>query len=95
MIRAAAVAREVERQIPFRFTTNDCVKAWRTLKCRPGTGDEHPERTIEKYCVYDEPHGDYIYTTAFIAKIVKETSTQDKFRAFLGKEPKPKVEFVS
>jgi len=95
MMRPAAVAREVERQIPFRFTTNDCVKAWRTLKCRPGSGDQHPERTIEKYCVYDEPHGDYVYTTAFIAKIVKETGTEDKFRTFLGKEPKPKVELVS
>jgi hypothetical protein len=95
MMRPAVVAREVERQIPFRFTTNDCVKVWRILKCRPGSGDEHPERTIEKYCVYDEPHGDYVYTTAFVAKIVKETGTEDKFRTFLGKAPKPKVEPVS
>ena len=95
MMRPAAVAREIERQIPFRFTTNDCVKAWRILKCRPGKGDEHPERTIEKYCVYDEPHGDYVYTTAFIAKIVKEASTEALYHSFLGKEPKLKVDRVS
>lgn len=95
MMRPAVVAREVERQIPFRFTTHDCVKAWRKLNCRPGTGNQHPERTIEKYCVYDEPHGDYVYTAAFIAKIVKKTSTEDEYRAFLGKVPKPKVDLAS
>lgn len=49
--KAAVVA--VQQQIPYRFTMGSFVRAWKTLKVRPETGSAHPERTDERYCVYD------------------------------------------
>lgn len=87
----AAVVAEVARRIPFEFSMHHFVKAWRAVDCRPPFGDEHPFRTKEKYCVYDTAHGDYVYEAAFIEKIVRETTTAEKFKAFLDIDPKSKT----
>jgi Protein of unknown function (DUF3644) len=84
------VASLVQARIPYKFSTNYVSRAWRALECRPPAGDAHPERTDERYCVYDQPHRDYVYTPAFVDKLVRETGTAEKFRAFLDLEPRPK-----
>lgn len=50
------------------FTVNSFTATWQTLGVRPPTGDTNPERTDEKYCVYDELHRDYGYTPAYVKK---------------------------
>lgn len=82
--RAAAL---IEERLPFRFGTHHVVRAWKNLGCRPGSRATHPERTDEKYCVYDEPHKDYLYTPAFVEKIVREVDTAEKFKAFTALDP--------
>ena len=81
----------IQARIPFRFATNHVPRAWQKMDCRPRGGSPHPERTDERYCVYDEPHGDYLFTPAFVEKVVRETGTTAKFRSFLGCEPQPKA----
>lgn len=90
MLKPSQVAKKVEEVIPFRFQTNNVTEAWKKLRVRPPTGDPHPERTIDKYCCYDEPHGDYIYTDAFVKKLIRESRTAERYAAFFGREPKPK-----
>jgi hypothetical protein len=58
------------------------TKAWKVTGCRPPTGSKHPERTIEKYCVYDEPHRDYLYTAAYGEKLVREAKAPARFERF-------------
>jgi hypothetical protein len=41
--------------------------------------------------VGDEPHGDYAYKRAFAEKVIRETNTEAKFRAFIGRKPTPKA----
>lgn len=90
MMKPTIAASKVSEQIPFIFHVGHLVRAWKKLDCRPAGGSSHPERTIEKYCVYDEPHGDYLYTTAFVDKLVRETKTAAKFESFLGLAPAQK-----
>jgi hypothetical protein len=90
LMKPAEAAVQIESRIPLRFKVHHVVRAWKKLACRPLSGDSHPERTDERYCVYDEPHRDYLFTAAFIDKVVKECSTATKFRAFTGLEPQLK-----
>lgn len=87
LIKPMKAAGQIEARIPYEFKTHHVVRAWQSLKCRPPHGDAHPERTIEKYCVYDEPHKDYLYTEAFVSKVIREVNTEAKFKAFTGLEP--------
>lgn len=87
MYRPGEVVDLVEPQIPFKFGVHNVISAWKKMECRPATGDANPERTVEKYCVYDQPHRDYVYTSAFVSKLVKEGKTMAKFKSFYGSEP--------
>jgi hypothetical protein len=74
----------IQTRVPFKFHMGHFVKAWKVLKCRPEVGAKHPERTDERYCVYDARHGDYLYTDAFVKRIVKEVKTAKGFLGLLG-----------
>jgi len=88
MMRPGTAAGRIPERIPFKFSVySHFARAWRRLGCRPQSGSVHPERTDERYCVYDEPHGDYLQTLAFVEKVVREASTAEKFLAFIGLPP--------
>lgn len=89
-LKPREATKAVEEAIPFVFTVNSFTAAWRTLGVRPPTGDQNPERTDEKYCVYDELHRDYGYTPAFVKKVIKAASTEKGFRDLVGRAPKAK-----
>jgi uncharacterized protein DUF3644 len=90
MLPGAATTR-IQERIPFRFKIHHFVLAYRKVQCRPKVGDPRPERTDERHCFYNEPHKDYLYTPAFVAKVVRETSTAGRFSKFLGVEAHPKT----
>ena len=90
LLKPTAVVTEVANRIPFKFNMYHFTQAWKELRCRPPSGDNHPSRTDEKYCVFDVAHGDYLYTPAFVEKIVRETGTAVKFNSFLKIEAKSK-----
>lgn len=83
-------AGEVEKLIPFVFNVNHFTEAWKTLGVRPPYRSSSPEKTDEKYCIYDELHKDYGYTEAYIKKLVRECSTETGFRRVVGKGPRQK-----
>jgi hypothetical protein len=90
--KANQVTRMVEERIPFRFRgTNAFARVWKTTKVRPPAGSPHPERTDEKYCVYDKAHNDYLYTDAYIERLVDELSTEDGYQQLVGTTPIRKV----
>lgn len=91
LLRPTEAAKAVQEQIPFCFNANLFAKSWKKLEVRPPTGDAHPEKTDEKYCLYDERHNDYGYTPAYVARLVRECATEAGFRTLLGTAPKDKV----
>ena len=92
LLKATQVARLVEARIPFRFRgTNAFARVWKATKVRPAAGSAHPERTDERYCVYDKAHNDYLYTQAYVERLVDELSTDDGYRALVGAAPIRKV----
>jgi hypothetical protein len=90
LLKPTVAARKVQDQIPFVFRTGHFTNAWKKLGVRPPVGDPHPEKTDERYCLYDERHGDYGYTQAYVNKLVRECSTEVGFRALLGTAPRDK-----
>jgi hypothetical protein len=90
-LRPSDVVKAVQSRIPFRFTTDDFQRAWKALGVRPRTSDAHPERTDERYCIYDHRHGDYGYKKAYVDKLVRESSTAEKFTKLTGKPARDKV----
>jgi hypothetical protein len=96
LMKPGTAAAQIEARIPFRFNVySEFVAAWKALGCRPPGHDPHPERTDERYCVYDEPHRDYLYKPAFVERVVRETSTAERFRKFVGRPPCAKRQEVA
>lgn len=91
LLKPTQAAKAVQAQIPFVFTTAHFINAWRELGVRPPGGDLNPEKTEEKYCIYDERHKDYGYTQAYVDKLIRKCATDDGFRKLLGTTPQTKV----
>lgn len=91
-MRPAQVAARVEDQLPFRFSVyNEHVTMWKRLRVRPAKGSGDPYATNARYCTYNEAFNEYVYTQAWIKKILKEIGTVEKYRAFFGREPRMKT----
>lgn len=80
----------IDSQTPFVFRMHEHTQLVKHFKVKPGPGDP-PEQTDPRYCIYDKPWGKYVYTQAWVQKCVEETSTRERFKAAVGKEPKAKV----
>lgn len=85
------VVAAVQARVPYRFTTDDFQRAWKTLNVRPPTKAVHPQRTDEKYCTYYPRHQDYDYRPAYVDKLVRECSTTAGFTKLTGKPARDKV----
>lgn len=91
LLKPTEAAKAVQDQIPFKFNVNHFTKAWKKSGVRPPAHDPNPERTDQKYCIYDERHGDYGYTKAYVKKLVRECQTEEGFRTLLGTAPRDKA----
>ena len=57
---------------PAPISVNAHSLAWKHFRVRPVAGFERPKETLSQYCVYDDAHQDYLYTHAWIDKLVVE-----------------------
>lgn len=89
-LRPKAVVDAVAAAIPYVFNMGHFIRAWKQLAVRPPGDSDHPERTDENYCVYDEPHGDYVYKQAFVEKLVRKCQSEEGFTELTGVTPTPK-----
>lgn len=90
LLKPSAVVAAVSEQVPFEFNMHHFIQSWKRLGVRPGSESDNPQRTDDRYCIYDKPHGDYLYKDAFIEKLVRDAQTADGFRELTGSEPRPK-----
>lgn len=52
------------------ITSNLHVVLYKLFKIRPKNGAEDPFDTNAEYCLYDEPHNDYVYQDAWVSFLV-------------------------
>lgn len=89
LLAPKAVVTEVSCAIPYRFTMAQFVRAWQKLDVRPSDRSATPQRTDERYCVYDSRHRDYSYTSAYVRLLIRKCSTAEGYMELLGSEPVP------
>lgn len=93
LYKPKALAAIVEEAIPFRFgASSELAQAWKHFKVRPPSSARGAarRRTDGRYCVYDEPHDDYMYTRAFAELLIGALATPAGFEQVVGRAPRPK-----
>lgn len=78
----------VQARVPYKFNTSDHTRLWQHFKLH-GKGWTAPEggETVSEYCVPNEPTRQYVFTSAWVDRIVKEVGTPEKYEAFFGHPP--------
>jgi hypothetical protein len=87
-LRPRDAERRVAKNIPFVFNSYHFMRAWQIKGIRPKTGSSDPERTDERYCVYDELSNSYGYTEAWVDWLVRHCGTAEEFESVTGRAPK-------
>ncbi len=88
-LKPGEVVAEVAARIPHAINLGVHTQAWRHYAVRPPRRDQHPERTRPEYCVYDETHEDYVYTKAWVEKLVRDLSDPAEYQRVTGRPPQP------
>lgn len=86
LFKPGQVVAEVRGRVPFRFTMANHTDAWRHYGVRPPSHDPNPEQTTADFCVYDTAHRDYLYTKAWIERLVRDLSDESRFQEITGRE---------
>jgi Protein of unknown function (DUF3644) len=74
--RPAEVVEMVQEKFPdFNMTAH--TEAWKRHKVRPAWGSSKPEQTDARYSVWDRAHNDYLYTEAWVKKLIREFEASD------------------
>jgi hypothetical protein len=84
MFKTSQVVQKVEERLPHRFTQSSHTSAWKHFNIRPKSGSAKPEITDARYCVFDSAHHDYLYTQAWIDKLLAELSDPQGFLTITG-----------
>jgi hypothetical protein len=68
----------------FNHATHE--RCWKRYGVRPPSGSKTPAATQEKYCVYDEPHKDYLYTPAWIEFLIEKMKVAGEYESLYKKQ---------
>lgn len=66
MLKPSDVVNRIKEQTGQALSTNDHALLWRAFEIRPAKNAESKFNTNQKYCLYDEPHDDYLYSDAWV-----------------------------
>jgi hypothetical protein len=80
LMKPGEVVKEVAGRITQPMNIGVHTTAWRCYGVRPATGAAHPERTLPEYCIYDQTHEDYVYTKAWVEKLVRDLSDPTEYQ---------------
>lgn len=74
-LRPTKVIEIVKKKTGVNISIHDHMLLWKSFGVRPPAKSESKFDTIEKYCLFDEVHNDYVYTKEwadFICRLVSE-----------------------
>ncbi len=83
-------AAAIEARLPFELPVHLFTALRKQHGVRPEGGQDHA-LADSRYYIFSQPHGNYVYTPAYIDRCVRELDTREKFRQVLGVEPRAKV----
>jgi hypothetical protein len=69
--RPKEVVSQVSERVPG-FNMSHHTDAWRRHGVRPDSEASDPAPTDARYCIYDRAHGDYVYSNAWVRKLIAE-----------------------
>lgn len=87
LFKPSQVVQELGEKLDYEINMPTHTAAWKHYKVRPPYGDANPKMTRSEYCLYDEAHGDYLYTRAWIEMLERTLSTEDGFTKIVGRKP--------
>ena len=64
-----------------KFNIGVHTLCWKKYEVRPEGGSETPKATKTNYCLYNEPHQDYLYTPEWVEFLVDEMRDDEKYSA--------------
>jgi Protein of unknown function (DUF3644) len=67
----------------FNHATHE--RCWKRYGVRPPNGSKTPAATQEKFCIYDEPHKDYLYTPAWIEHLIGKMQIDGEYESLYKK----------
>lgn len=68
-----------------KFNSVTHERCWKRYGVRPVTGAKKPEATKQEFCVYDQPHGDYLYTPAWVRLLIEKMNDEAEYAALYKK----------
>lgn len=72
----------------FNLSTHE--RCWKRYAVRPPRGSKTPALTKQKYCIYDEPHDDYLYTSAWVDFLIEKMKDDNEYESLFKKVDKDK-----
>lgn len=70
MLKPIGVRTAVEEKTGVVISQSNHTDLWKAFGVRPSNGAESKFDTNVKYCIYDEPHDDYLYTNEWVGFLV-------------------------
>ncbi len=66
LLKPSGVVTAVKKKTGVEIETYRHTALWKAFGIRPQNNSKEKFATISKYCIFDEPHNDYLYTTAWV-----------------------------
>ena len=64
-----------------KFNSGTHTLCWKKYAVRPKSDSQDPKATDTKFCFYNEPHQDYLYTPEWVDFLVGEMSDEEKYKS--------------
>ena len=87
LLRPGEIVNLVAERLPYRFTMDTHTRCWRHYGVRPPSRSGEPEATDARYCRWDRLMKGYGYTKAWVDKLVRDLSDEDKYESVVGYAP--------
>lgn len=71
MLKPIDVRNAVKDKTGIELSQSNHTDLWKAFEVRPNSKSDAKFDTLTKYCVYDEPYNDYLYTSEWVDFIVK------------------------
>lgn len=95
MLKPGDVIKAVEDKTSIKINLSNHTSLWKAFGVRPSSNSESKFDTITEYCVYDEPHNDYLYTTQWVELISLLITSHGFNKENINEKCKKKLEIKS
>lgn len=68
-----------------KFNADTHIRCWKKYGIRPKKGDANPEKTEQKYCIYDLRNKNYGYTNDWVDFLVEKMKDDDEYNSLYKK----------